>query len=91
MIPIKDIEQLAAMREAGRVAATVLAEVAAKVKPGMTTRDLDEYAATCIRAHGASRVLPSTLKPHAGAPMPSPPTSLHAWSPACASAASHAR
>ena len=53
MIPIKDIEQLAAMREAGRVAATVLAEVAAKVKPGLTTRDLDEYAASRIRAHGA--------------------------------------
>ena len=53
MIPIKNIEQLAAMREAGRVAATVLAEVAAKVKPGLTTRELDEFAASRIRHHGA--------------------------------------
>jgi len=53
MIPIKDKEQMAAMREAGRVAATVLAEACAKVKAGMTTRQLDEYAASRIRAHGA--------------------------------------
>ena len=52
MIPIKTPDELDAMREAGRVAGTVLAEASAWVKPGVTTREIDEYAASRIKAYG---------------------------------------
>ena len=52
-IPIKDAAELEAMREAGRVAATVLKEAAEWVKVGVTTREIDEYAASRIRHYGA--------------------------------------
>ena len=38
MIPIKDEHQLAAMREAGRIAANVLRDACEWVKAGITTR-----------------------------------------------------
>lgn len=41
------------MRAAGAVAATVLHEVANFVAPGLTTRDVDRFAAERIKAHGA--------------------------------------
>ena len=52
MIPIKDEHQLAAMREAGRIAANVLRDACEWVKAGITTRELDEYAASRIRHYG---------------------------------------
>ena len=53
MIILKNDREIAAMRVAGRVAARVLDDVAKKVVPGLTTRDLDEYAAAQIKAYGA--------------------------------------
>jgi methionyl aminopeptidase len=53
MIILKNDREIAAMRVAGRVAARVLDDVAKKVAPGLTTRDLDEYAASQIKAFGA--------------------------------------
>ncbi len=41
------------MRPAGKVAGTVLEEVAAFIKPGVTTREIDEFAGARIKAHGA--------------------------------------
>ena len=41
------------MRAAGAVAAAVLAEVAAFIRPGVTTAEVDRFAAECIRRHGA--------------------------------------
>ncbi len=41
-----------AMRAAGRVAGTVLDEVAAFIKPGLTTKQIDEFAGQCIAKHG---------------------------------------
>lgn len=41
------------MRPACRVAAVVLNEAAAFVRPGVTTREVDEYAAGRIKEHGA--------------------------------------
>lgn len=41
------------MRAAGAVAATVLHEVANFIAPGITTRDVDRFAAERIKAHGA--------------------------------------
>jgi methionyl aminopeptidase len=41
------------MRQAGAVAAAVLAEVAEWIVPGLTTRAVDDYAASRIRSYGA--------------------------------------
>jgi methionyl aminopeptidase len=53
MIILKSERDLEAMRPACRVAATVLNEVGAFVQPGVTTREVDEFAAGRIKAHGA--------------------------------------
>lgn len=42
-----------AMRPACKVAATVLEEVAAFVRPGISTREIDQYAAERIKSYGA--------------------------------------
>jgi methionyl aminopeptidase len=52
-IILKSAVDLEAMRPACRVAGSVLDDVAAWVQPGMTTRDIDDYAATRIRHYGA--------------------------------------
>jgi methionyl aminopeptidase len=44
--------ELEAMRNACRVAGLVLNEVAAAVKPGVTTKELDDYAAERIKYYG---------------------------------------
>jgi methionyl aminopeptidase len=41
------------MRPACTIAGTVLDEVAAFIKPGLTTRDVDEFAAERIKSYGA--------------------------------------
>ena len=53
MILLKSERDLEAMRPACTVAGTVLDEVAAFIQPGMTTRDVDEYAASRIKHYGA--------------------------------------
>jgi methionyl aminopeptidase len=53
MIPIKDKNGIARMREACAVAATVLHELKKHVKPGVTTYDLDQIAKHLIASHGA--------------------------------------
>jgi methionyl aminopeptidase len=60
-IQIKTPEQLAVMREAGLVVARTLAVVAAAVRPGVTTAELDTLAEREIRAAGAT---PSFLGYH---------------------------
>jgi len=52
MIPIKTPEELRRMRTACRLSAEVLAEVAAAIRPGVTTGDLDAFAAERMRARG---------------------------------------
>lgn len=52
MIILKTERDLEQMRPAGVVAATVLDEVSAFVKPGVTTRQVDQFAAERIRHHG---------------------------------------
>lgn len=49
MIILKSERDLEAMRPACTVAGTVLDEVAAYIQPGMTTREVDEYAASRIK------------------------------------------
>lgn len=63
-IEIKSKREIAIMRQAGTIVATVLKEISALVKPGMTTADLDAYAEKRIREMGA---IPS-LKGYRGFP-----------------------
>ncbi len=53
MIILKSERDLEAMRPACALAAVVLNEVAEFVRPGLTTRDLDAYAASRIKHYGA--------------------------------------
>ncbi|MCC6235590.1 MAG: type I methionyl aminopeptidase [Verrucomicrobiales bacterium] len=50
---IKNASEVAAIREACRIAGKVLDEMGAAVLPGVTTLELDQYAAERIRAAGA--------------------------------------
>ena len=53
MIILKNERDLEAMRPAGAVAGSVLEDVAAWLQPGVTTRQIDEYAASRMRHYGA--------------------------------------
>lgn len=53
-IEIKTDTEIAIMRQASTIVATVLKEIATTVEPGMTTADLDAIAETRIRAMGAT-------------------------------------
>lgn len=53
MIILKTERDLDAMRPAGTVAAKVLDEVANFIQPGVTTRDIDNFAAERIKSYGA--------------------------------------
>jgi methionyl aminopeptidase len=52
-IILKTERDLEAMRPACEVASTVLEEVAAFIKPNVTTREVDDFAAACMRGYGA--------------------------------------
>jgi len=53
MIILENERDLDAMRPACALAGTVLEEIAAFIKPGLTTRQVDEFAAKRIKQHGA--------------------------------------
>jgi methionyl aminopeptidase len=53
MIPIKNERQIGHMREACSVAATVLRQLKALVRPGISTQDLEEAAIASMKALGA--------------------------------------
>ena len=46
-------EELAALRRAGRAVSATLREVARRVRPGVTTAELDRHAAKVFARHGA--------------------------------------
>ena len=50
-IPIKSAGEIDAMREAGRVASTILMAVAAEAAPGKTTGEIDQLAAELMEQH----------------------------------------
>ena len=52
-IYIKNSDEIALLREAGRINAKALAAVREIIQPGVTTADLDAAAAEVIRMHGA--------------------------------------
>ncbi len=51
-IIIKTPEQIAHLREGGKRLAAILAKVAQKVQPGVTTKELDQYAYELITGYG---------------------------------------
>lgn len=51
---LKTAEQIEAIRQSALLVGRTLAEVAAAIKPGLTTGTLDKLAETFIRDHGAS-------------------------------------
>lgn len=51
-VPVKTEEEIALMRECGRIVAEVLALVGAQVRPGVTTAELDTLAEEYIRSQG---------------------------------------
>jgi methionyl aminopeptidase len=53
MIVLKTEPEIARMREAGKILAALLTELAGMVQPGITTRDLEEVADRRIREAGA--------------------------------------
>ncbi len=53
MIPLKDRDAIARMREACAIAATVLHRLKALVQPGISTLDLEEAGRDLIARHGA--------------------------------------
>jgi methionyl aminopeptidase len=53
MITLKSSQELACMREAGRIVAEVLARLREKVAPGVTTAELDALAYQIIVGYGA--------------------------------------
>lgn len=53
MIILKNDRDVEAMRAAGSIAHAVLHEVAAWITPGVTTKEVDQFAATRIKSYGA--------------------------------------
>jgi len=53
MIILKTERDLEAMRPAGSVANAVLDEVGSFIRPGVTTKQIDDFAAEVIKRHGA--------------------------------------
>jgi methionyl aminopeptidase len=64
MISIKTQEEIEIMAEGGKILASALKELKAKVKPGITTRELDEFAENYILS---CKALPA-FKGYAGFP-----------------------
>jgi methionyl aminopeptidase len=54
MVVLKSAPEIALMRQAGRIVASVLAELRPRVQPGVTTLELDQVAEQIIRQHGAT-------------------------------------
>ena len=52
-ISIKTSEEIAKMKKGGKIAALVLATIKSKIKPGITTAELDQIAVKVIKDHQA--------------------------------------
>ncbi|HEY50689.1 MAG TPA: type I methionyl aminopeptidase [Dehalococcoidia bacterium] len=63
-IIIKTEEEIAAMRQAGRIVAMILKTIVEEIKPGMATKELDDIAARELKRHGAK----SSFKGYRGFP-----------------------
>lgn len=70
MITVKSPREIALMREAGRLTANARAAVAAAVRPGITTAELDRVAAEVIREGGGVPAFKNYPNPTGGPPFP---------------------
>jgi methionyl aminopeptidase len=71
VIVLKSPDEIAIMRQAGRIAALALAEMREVVRPGVTTGDLDRIAVEVLHKHGATAAF---LGYPPGSPHPFPAT-----------------
>jgi methionyl aminopeptidase len=62
-IQLKTPEEIAIMREAGRIVARAHAAMKEALRPGITTKELDTIAEKVIRDHGATPVFLGQTKP----------------------------
>ncbi len=69
-ISIKSAREIELMRAAGRVVHTVLTEMGALIRPGVTTAALDERAAELIGASGGTALFKGVVNPQAAFPFP---------------------
>ena len=53
-IPIKSPDELVKMRAANKIVGLLLRELKARIKPGVSTKDLDAFSEAFIRGHGAT-------------------------------------
>ncbi len=63
-IIIKTEDEIAAMRQAGRIAAVILKKIVEQIRPGMETKELDTIAEKELKNHGAK----SSFKGYRGFP-----------------------
>ncbi len=68
MIIIKSDKEIALMREAGRIVATLLLELQEQIRPGITTGDLDRKAAEVLKKHNATSPFYNYPHPERGKP-----------------------
>jgi methionyl aminopeptidase len=68
MVVLKSPAEIELMRQAGRIVATVLADMRERVKPGVTLIELDTAAEAIIRAHGATPSFKGKAHNEPGAP-----------------------
>ncbi len=54
VIPIKSPSDIEGMRKSGKALRAILEELRHKAQPGVTTREIDEYAAELIKARGGT-------------------------------------
>ena len=52
-IEIKSAREINIMKKSSRIVATVLKEISDLIKPGMSTKDLDDFAEKRIKSFGA--------------------------------------
>lgn len=64
MISIKTREEIEIMREGGKITAAILNTLKEKVRPGISTKEIDVWAAGLIKEHGAK----SSFKGYRGFP-----------------------
>jgi methionyl aminopeptidase len=77
-IVLKSPQELAVMREAGRINAKALAAVRKLVRPGVTTAELDAAAEEVIRKHGGIPTFKGYPGPYPFL-LPSNAPSMNSW------------
>jgi len=60
-IEIKSSREINLMKKSSRIVATVLREINELIKPGMSTKDLDDFAEKRIKSFGAVPSLRATM------------------------------